>query len=106
MDELIFKAEEALQPYLQHGCYSFIGPENQDLLGNFISFLNNVTSDDEVNAISNKLLNKAAIKQALSLLPQGEKLTVYVAEGNAPYGFIYTTATEYYSKIAALENLQ
>ena len=99
MDAFIFKAEAALQPYLQEGCYSFIGPENEDLLGNFISFVNNATSDDDTKAISYKLLNKTAIRQALSFFPANEKLAIYIAEGSAPYGVVYTTATDYCTKL-------
>jgi hypothetical protein len=99
MDAFIFKAEAALQPYLNEGCYSFIGPENEDLLGNFISFINNVVSDYDVKAIYYKLLNKNAIKEALSLLPKNEKLTIYVVEGSAPYGAVYSKANDYCKKL-------
>jgi hypothetical protein len=99
MDTFIFKAEADLQPHLQEGCYTFIGPENEDLLGNFISFINNATADEETQAISYKLLNKNAIKQALSFLPKAEKLTIYVVEGSSPYGVVYATATEYCAKL-------
>jgi len=96
MNDYIFNLEKEFQPYLPEGYYTFIGPANQELLGDFTSVVNLVAPTNNVaRTINNNLTNKKVVKQVLSALYQDAELKVYVVEGESPYGFVYTTVEEY-----------
>lgn len=96
MNDYIFYLEKEFQPYLLEGFYTFIGPANQELLGDFTSVVNLVApAYNLARTINNTLSNKSAVKQVISALYQDAELKVYVVEGNTPYGLVYTTIEEY-----------
>jgi len=96
MNDYIFNLEKEFQAYLPNGCYTFTGPANQDLLGDFTSIVNLVAPVHNLaRTINNTLINKNAVKQVLAALYQDEELKVYVVEGNTPYGLVYCTVEEY-----------
>jgi hypothetical protein len=96
MTDYIYNLEKEFQPYLPAGFYTFIGPANQNQLGDFTSIVNLVApSHNTARTINNALSNKSAIKQVLNTMYQGAALKVYVVEGDLPYGLIYSTIDEY-----------
>jgi len=96
MNDYIFNLEKEFQAYLPEGYYTFIGPANQEHLGDFTSVVNLVAPTNSVaRTINNTLSNKKAVKQVLSALYQDADLKVYVVEGDSPYGLVYTTVEEY-----------
>jgi hypothetical protein len=96
MTDYIFNLEKDFQPYLLDGYYTFIGPANQDLLGDFTSIVNLVApTNNAARTINNALANKSAVKQVLATMYQDTPLNVYVVEGSLPHGLLYTTIAEY-----------
>jgi len=96
MNDYIFNLEKEFQAYLPEGYYTFIGPANQELLGDFTSVVNLVAPTNNVaRTINNTLSNKRAVKQVLSALYQDAELKVYVVEGESAYGFVYTSIEEF-----------
>ena len=96
MSDYIFNLENDFQPYLPYGSYTFVGPANQDLLGNFTSIVKLLAPViNDVKSITSALSNKKVVKQAIATLYAGAELKVYIVEGDSPYGLIYTTIDEY-----------
>ncbi|MXN93165.1 hypothetical protein GR160_18205 [Flavobacterium sp. Sd200] len=92
MAQYIFNLEERFQPFLLEGYYTFIGPANQELLGDFTSTVNRIAP---LNNINNSLSNKSVVKQVLNTLYPDSPLKIYVAEGNHSSGLAYNTIEEY-----------
>ena len=107
MTDYIFYLEKEFQPYLLEGFYTFIGPANQELLGDFTSVVNLVApANNSARTINNALSNKSAVKQVLSALYQDADLKVYVVEGSIPHGLVYTTIEEYCERFTIEFRLQ
>jgi len=99
MNDYIFNLEKEFQAYLPEGYYTFIGPADQGLLGDFTSVVNLIAPVSNVTrTINNTLSNKKAVKQVLSALYQDADLKVYVVEGDSPFGLVYTTVEDYCAK--------
>jgi hypothetical protein len=83
LDELI-ELEDRLKPKLLRKDYTFIGPQDQGLLGPFIRTANEIAP---IVAISRELRhvlgNRNAVLKAISMLPPGTKLRIYVVDGRS-----------------------
>lgn len=99
MTDYIFTLENDFQPYLLDGYYTFIGPSNTDLLGDFTSVVNLIsTTNNASRSINNSLSDKNAVKHVINVMYQNEGLSIYVVEGSLPNGLLYTTLKEYCQK--------
>lgn len=104
MSEDIFKTEEAFQPYLNEGDYTFIGPEDQDLMGLFTFSANSVTPAAQEESIHSALSDKQAVKSVLTRLPEGTPLKVYVVLGSIPNTLSYTSTDDYRQNSGELQS--
>lgn len=95
MNNDVYKIEEDFQPYLQDGDYTFVGPVNQDLLGIFTFSVNLGLPNAEPGTLHKTLSNREAVKNALTGLPAGTALRVYVVLGSVPNGLFHSTIEEY-----------
>ncbi|MCV2486960.1 hypothetical protein OD917_18660 [Flavobacterium sp. SH_e] len=96
MNEKVFKLEQRFQPYLLNNDYTFVGPENQNLLESFVQNANVIAP---VVAISRELRhalgNKEATLQACRLLPVGTPLRVYIVIENDYDMLVHADIEEY-----------
>ncbi len=96
MNDYISNLEKDFQPYLPTDHYTFIGPANQDYLGDFTSIVNLVAPTHNASRnINYALANKNAVKQVINTMYQDAELDVYVVEGGISNGIVYTTIAEY-----------
>ncbi|WP_409416703.1 hypothetical protein [Flavobacterium sp. PS2] len=97
MNEEVFKLEKKFQPFLLGNDYTFVGPEDQNLL--IQPFASNANLIAPVVAISrtvhHTLSNKEATLQACRLLPAGTELRIYVVISNGHTILMHASIEEY-----------
>jgi hypothetical protein len=79
MLEELLNEEQKFQPYLLKGHYTFIGPENQNLLGKFIEQANLLAPIIAISrTVHHALSHKNSTINALQVLPPKTKLRIYI----------------------------
>lgn len=95
LNELI-QLQDKLEQYLLPNYYSFIGPENQNLLSNFANRVNDMAPVVSFNRRPIDFLgNKNAVLLALPYLPVGTMLRIYVANSAHDNFLFHSTIEEY-----------
>ncbi|UPZ13944.1 hypothetical protein [Flavobacterium humidisoli] len=97
MNEKVFELEQRFQPFLLGNDYTFVGPEDQNLL--IQPFASNANLIAPVVALSrtihHALSNKEATLKACQLLPAGTELRVYVVVSNGHTTLMHASIDEY-----------
>lgn len=79
MLEQLLSEEQKFQPYLLEGHYTFIGPEDQNLLGQFIERANWLAPIVAISrTVHHALSHKDSTINALQVFPQNTQLRIYV----------------------------
>ena len=92
----VIELQAKLEPYLLPDDYSFIGPENQNLLNQFTNRVNDFAPIVSFNREFRDFLgNKQAVSAALPYLPHGTKLRIYVINGEGDNILLHDTVESY-----------
>jgi hypothetical protein len=95
LNELI-ELQAKLEPCLLLDDYSFIGPENQNLLNQFTNRVNDFAPIVSFNReLRHFLGNKEAVLAALPYLPHGTELRIYVINGKVDNVLLHDTIESY-----------
>lgn len=93
--------ETKFQPYLRPGDFTFIGPLNPEMMSDYINKVNLFAPTNFFStSYKEALLDKPSIAKAVSLLPIGTELRIFIinGEGNKRNIFIHSTIEEYCKK--------
>lgn len=99
MNENIYELDDKFQEHLLKNDYTFIGPENLDLLSNFTEIANEIAPVKSIfRSAHDALSNRDATRTALKTLPLNTPLRIYVVTSNNSGFLIHGTIEEYCRK--------
>lgn len=95
LDELI-EIQKRFQPYLLNQDYTFIGPDNGNLLEPFMQRANEIAPVVGLIRETKHILgNQEATLKALSIFPDDTKLRVYIVNGKSDAYLLHSTIEDY-----------